>query len=215
MSANAYPVQLTIDYPDRPLSRLSSAFRIFTVIPILIVLAALDSSNYSWDSNWGDTGSSSTQTMTGGVGLLVVPVVLMILFRQKYPRWWYDWNFNLMGFVNRVASYGLLMTDVYPSTDEEQYAHLELPYPDVQRDLNRWLPLVKWLLAIPHYIVLILLYLAAIVVVVLAWFAILFTGRYPRSMFEFVEGVLRWHNRVAAYMFVLVTDQYPPFRLSP
>jgi len=214
MSANAYPVQLTIDYPDRPLSRLSSAFRIFTVIPILIVLAALDSSNYSWDSNWGDTGSSSTQTMTGGVGLLVVPVVLMILFRQKYPRWWYDWNFNLMGFVNRVASYGLLMTDVYPSTDEEQNAHLELPYPDVERDLNRWLPLVKWLLAIPHYIVLFFLYVGVFFVAIAAWFAILFTGRLPRGLFDYMAGVLRWSNRVTAYAVVLTTDEYPPFRLA-
>jgi Domain of unknown function (DUF4389) len=214
MSANAYPVQLTIDYPDRPLSRLSSAFRIFTVIPILIVLAALDSSNYSWDSNWGDTGSSSTQTMTGGVGLLVVPVVLMILFRQKYPRWWYDWNFNLMGFVNRVASYGLLMTDVYPSTDEEQNAHLELPYPDVQRDLNRWLPLVKWLLAIPHFILLFFLYVGVFFAAIAAWFAILFTGRLPRGLFDYMAGVLRWSNRVTAYAIVLTTDEYPPFRLA-
>ena len=214
MSANAYPVQLTIDYPDRPLSRLSSAFRIFTAIPIFIVLAALDSSNYSWDSSWGDTGSSSTQTASGGVGLLVVPIVLMILFRQKYPRWWYDWNFNLMSFVNRVASYGLLMTDVYPSTDEEQNAHLELPYPDVQRDLNRWLPLVKWLLAIPHFIVLFFLYVGVFFVAIAAWFAILFTGRLPRGLFDYMAGVLRWSNRVTAYAVVLTTDEYPPFRLA-
>ena len=214
MSAHAYPVRLTIDYPDRPLSRLSSAFRIFTVIPILIVLAALDSSNYSWDANWGDTGSSSTQTASGGVGLLVVPIVLMILFRQKYPRWWYDWNFNLMGFVNRVASYGLLMTDVYPSTDEEQNAHLELPYPDVQRDLNRWLPLVKWLLAIPHFIVLFFLYVGVFFAAIAAWFAILFTGRLPRGLFDYMAGVLRWSNRVTAYAIVLTTDEYPPFRLA-
>ncbi len=211
MSANAYPVHLTIDYPDRPLSRLSSAFRIFTVIPILIVLAALDSANYSWDSHWGDTRSS--QTASGGVAVLVVPIVLMILFRQKYPRWWYDWNFNLMGFVNRVASYGLLMTDVYPSTDEEQNAHLELPYPDVQRDLNRWLPLVKWLLAIPHLIILFFLSIAAFFAVVIAWFAILFTGRYPRGLFDFVVGVGRWALRVSAYAFLLTTDRYPPFSL--
>ena len=214
MATNVYPVQLTIDYPDRPLSRLSSAFRIFTAIPIFIVLAALDSSNYSWDSNWGDTGSSSTQTVTGGVGLLVIPVVLMIVFRQKYPRWWYDWNFNLMGFVNRVSSYGLLMTDVYPSTDEEQNAHLELPYPDVERELNRWLPLVKWLLAIPHFIVLFFLYVGVFFVAIAAWFAILFTGRLPRGLFDYMAGVLRWSNRVTAYAVVLTTDEYPPFRLA-
>ena len=206
-------MQLTIDYPDRALSRLSSAFRIFTVIPILIVLAALDSANYSWDSHWGDTGARDA-TASGGVALLVVPIVLMILFRQKYPRWWYDWNFNLMGFVNRVASYGLLMTDVYPSTDEEQNAHLELPYPDVERDLNRWLPLLKWLLAIPHFILLFFLYVGVFFVAIAAWFAILFTGRLPRGLFDYMAGVLRWSNRVTAYAIVLTTDEYPPFRLA-
>ncbi len=214
MATNVYPVQLTIDYPDRPLNRLTSALRIFTVIPIMIVLTALDSSSYSWNSDWGDTGGSSTSTAAGGIGLLVLPVVLMIVFRQKYPRWWYDWNFNLMGFTNRVGSYLLLMTDVYPSTDEEQNAHLELPYPDVERDLNRWLPLVKWLLAIPHYIVLAFLILGVIIVAIVAWFAILFTGRMPRGLFDYMAGVLRWCNRVAAYAFVLTTDEYPPFRLA-
>jgi hypothetical protein len=215
MATSTYPVQLTIDYPDRPLNRLSSAFRIFTVIPILIVLSTLDSSSYSWDANWGDGGrSTSTHSAATGVGLVVLPVVLMILFRQKYPRWWFDWNFNLMGFINRVASYGLLMTDVYPSTDEEQNAHLVLPYPDVERDLNRWLPLVKWLLVIPHYIVLFFLYVGVLIAAIVAWFAILFTGQLPRGLFDYMAGVLRWSNRVTAYAFVLTTDEYPPFRLA-
>jgi hypothetical protein len=139
----------------------------------------------------------------------------MLLFRQKYPRWWFDWNRELLRFSNRVYAYGLLMDDRYPSTDEHQYVRLDFPYPDAPRELNRWLPLVKWLLAIPHFIVLFFLGLAAIVVVIIAWFAILFTGRFPRGMFEFVEGVLRWSNRVIAYALVLVTDRYPPFRLSP
>jgi hypothetical protein len=215
MATSSYPVQLSIDYPDRPLDRLSSAFRIFTVIPILIVLSLLDSSSYSWDSDWGDGRSTSTHSAATGVGLVVLPIVLMIVFRQKYPRWWFDWNFNLMSFINRVASYALLMTDVYPSTDEEQNAHLELPYPDVERDLNRWLPLVKWLLAIPHYIVLFFLYIGVLVVAIVAWFAILFTGRLPRGLFDYMAGVLRWSNRVGAYALVLTTDEYPPFRLAP
>ena len=91
---------------------------------------------------------------------------------------------------------------------------LDFPYPDAKRDLNRWLPLVKWLLAIPHYIVLLFLYLALIVLVIGAWFAILFTGRYPRGIFDFVEGVIRWHNRVVGYALILVTDRYPPFSLG-
>jgi Domain of unknown function (DUF4389) len=138
----------------------------------------------------------------------------MILFRQKYPRWWFDWNLNLVRFENRVGAFLFLLRDEYPSTDEEQTIHLDFPYPDAKNDLNRWLPLVKWLLAIPHYIVLFFLYLATIVVVIVAWFAILFTGRYPRGIFDFVQGVIRWHNRVVGYAFILVTDRYPPFSLS-
>jgi uncharacterized protein DUF4389 len=106
------------------------------------------------------------------------------------------------------------MNDSYPSTDERQWVQLDFPYPDARRDLNRWLPLVKWLLAIPHYIVLFFLYIAVIVLVIGAWFAILFTGRYPRGIFDFVEGVIRWHNRVLGYAFILVTDRYPPFSMS-
>jgi ribosomal protein L25 (general stress protein Ctc) len=149
----------------------------------------------------------------GGTGLLFLPPLLMILFREKYPRWWYDWNLELLRFSNRVGTYLALMNDRYPSTDERQWVHLDFPYPDAKRDLNRWLPLVKWLLAIPHYIVLAVLYLAVVVVVIVAWFAILFTGRYPRGIFDFVEGVIRWHNRVVGYAFILVTDRYPPFSL--
>ena len=113
-----------------------------------------------------------------------------------------------------MGAYLALMDDRYPATDEHQSVHLDYPYPDAQRDLNRWLPLVKWLLAVPHYIVLFFLWIAALVVVIVVWFAILFTGRYPRGLFDFVEGVIRWHNRVIAYAWVLATDRYPPFRLS-
>jgi hypothetical protein len=139
----------------------------------------------------------------------------MILFRQKYPRWWFDWNLNLLRFSNRVGTYLALMDDRYPSTDEEQYVHLDITYPDARRDLNRWLPLVKWFLAIPHYIVLFFLWIGAVVAVIIAWFAILFTGRYPRGLFDYVGGVIRWGNRVTAYAFLLVTDRYPPFQLRP
>jgi hypothetical protein len=206
--ATQYPVQFSVDYPDRDLNRLTTGFRLFMAIPIAIVLATLGGEGASWGAEqwrWGTT--------TGG--LLFIAPLLLILFRQKYPRWWFDWNLELMRFSNRVGTYVALMSDRYPSTDEHQAVRFELVYPDAERDLNRWLPLVKWLLAIPHYIVLLFLWLAAIVSVIVAWFAILFTGRYPRGLFDFVVGVLRWGNRVGAYAFVLVTDEYPPFRLSP
>jgi hypothetical protein len=186
-----YPVQFSIEYPDRDLSRLTTAFRLIVAIPIGIVAAALNGS------------------------LLFLATLLMVVFRQKYPRWWFDWNLELLRFENRIVAYLALMDDRYPSTDEHQAVTLDFPYPDAKQGLNRWLPLVKWLLAIPHYIVLFFLVIAALVVIILAWFAILFIGRYPRGLFDFVLGVMRWGNRVAAYAFVLVTDRYPPFRLSP
>jgi Domain of unknown function (DUF4389) len=207
----AYPVQFSVDYPDRSLNRLTTAFRIFTVIPIAIVLASIG--GYSGGGDWDGNGTGTTLAVSGA-GLLFFPPLLMILFREKYPRWWYDWNLELLRFTNRVGTYVALMDDRYPSTDERQWVRLDFPYPDAKRDLNRWLPLVKWFLAIPHYIVLFFLSLAAIIVVIFAWFAILFTGRYPRGIFDFVEGVIRWHNRVVGYALILVTDRYPPFSMS-
>ena len=206
-----HPVRFSVDYPDRPLNRVSTAFRIFTVIPIAIVLSSI--SGYTSTGSY-DAGSDASTVVIGGTGLLFLPPLLIILFREKYPRWWFDWNLELLRFSNRVGIYMALMDDRYPSTDERQSVRLDFPYPDAQRELNRWLPLVKWFLAIPHYIVLFFLYLVAFVMVIGAWFAILFTGRYPRGIFEFVEGVIRWHNRVVGYAWILVTDRYPPFSLS-
>jgi uncharacterized protein DUF4389 len=204
-----YPVQFSVVYPDRPLDRLTTAFRLIVAIPILIVLGTVAG------GAWGSTSDQTrTAVVAGAGGLLFLGPLLMIVFRQKYPRWWFDWNLELLRFANRVGVYLALMDDHYPATDEQQSVHLDYPYPDVQRDLNRWLPLVKWLLAIPHYIALFVLYVIAVVAVIVAWFIILFTERYPREIFDFVEGVIRWHNRVVGYALLLVTDQYPPFRLA-
>jgi hypothetical protein len=208
---DGYPVRFSVDYPDRSLNRLTTFFRVFTVIPIAIVLASIG--GYTGGGGY-EADDAGTTIAVSGIGLLFLPPLLMILFREKYPRWWFDWNLELLRFANRVCTYFALMDDRYPSTDERQWVQLDFPYPDAKRDLNRWLPLVKWLLAIPHYIVLFFLYLAVIVVVIVAWFAILFTGRYPRGIFHFVEGVIRWHNRVVGYALILVTDRYPPFSLS-
>jgi len=206
MQSAEYPVQFSVDYPDRPLNRLTTALRILVAIPILVVLESVSGGHFSVESG---------QIVTYGAGAtLFLGPLLMILFRRKYPRWWFDWNLELQRFGNRVLVFLALMDDQYPSTDERQAVHLDYAYPDAPRDLNRWLPLVKWLLAIPHFIVLVFLWLAALVAVIGAWFAILFTGRYPRGIFTFVEGVLRWSQRVFAYAFLLVTDKYPPFSLT-
>ena len=207
----SYPVHFAVDYPDRMLDRLTTALRVFTVIPIGVVLGSIGGYTAEWS---GGSGGARTIAI-GGTGLLFLPPLLMIVFRQKYPRWWFEWNLALLRFANRVGVYLALMDDVYPSTEDEQSVHLNFPYPDARDGLNRWLPLVKWLLAIPHYLVLFLLYIGAIFAVIGTWLVILFTGRYPRAIFDYVEGVLRWHNRVIGYAFILVTDEYPPFRLAP
>ena len=193
-----YAARLEIDYPDRDLDRVSTLLRIFYVIPIAIVLGLIGGSEGYW------LATSS---------FLFVPTALMIVFRQKYPRWWFDFNLELARFGTRVAGYFALLSDEYPSTTDEQYVHLDIDYPDATQ-LNRWAPLYKWFLAIPHYIVVFVLTIAGILATIVAWFIILFTGRYPEGIFEFVVGVARWNLRVGAYAFLLVTDEYPPFSLD-
>jgi Domain of unknown function (DUF4389) len=206
-----YPLTYSVEYPDRPLNRLSTFFRIFTVIPILIVIASISGDTYAWDS-----GAARDAVVSVGApgGFLFIAVLLMILFRKKYPRWWFDWNRELLRFGARVHTYLVLMNDQYPSTDEQQWVHLEIDYPNAETDLGRGMPLVKWFLAIPHYIVLFFLGIGAFFAVIFAWFAILFTGRYPRGVFDYVMGVQRWFLRVLAYTHLLVTDKYPPFSLD-
>jgi hypothetical protein len=204
----AHPTTLSVDYPDRGLNRLTSFFRIIVIIPIGILLCLV--SGAAWESG---KGHQCLVTLSAG-GVLFLATMLMLVFRQKYPRWWFDWNIALTKFSARVGAYLALLRDEYPSTDEDQAVHIEIPYPDAKKDLNQWLPLVKWLLAIPHYIVLFFLGIAAIFVVIITWFAILFTGRYPKGLFDFVVGVMRWSLRVMAYAALLTTDEYPPFTLK-
>jgi hypothetical protein len=207
-----YAATLTIDYPEH-LDRLSTVFRLLWAVPILVVLGFLTAT--------GEQGTRLTpageQVAGGGGGMvagLAVATAVMIVVRTRYPRWWFDFARELARFEARIGAYLTLQTDRYPSTVDAQSVHVDVAYPDVERDLNRWLPLVKWLLAVPHYVVLVVLWPAAVVSVVLAWFAIVVTGRYPRGLFDFVEGVARWSLRVNAYAFLLVTDRYPPFSLK-
>jgi hypothetical protein len=206
----SYPVRFDVDYPDRELDRVTSFFRIIFAIPIVVVLATIGGPAV-------DVGGDNGGFFFAGVasGILFFPPLLLIVFREKYPRWWFDFNLAYLRFENRLIAYLLLLRDEYPSTDEEQAVHLQLPYPDVRAELNRWMPLVKWFLAIPHYIVLIILDIGVVLGAIGAWFVILVTGRYPPGLFDFMVGAMRWHNRVVGYAFALVTDTYPPFRLAP
>ena len=190
---SSYPVDFNIEYPEGLQNRLKAVFRIVLALPILVVVVLI-------------TGGAQS-------GFLVFGPLLMIVFRRKYPRWWFDFNVELARFEARIFAYLTLMREEYPSTDDHQAVTLDFEYPDVERDLNRWMPIVKWLLAIPHFIVLIFLWIAAIFALIAAWFTILFTGRYPRVLFDFVVGVSRWWYRVGAYAFLLTTDKYPPFSL--
>jgi hypothetical protein len=199
-----FPASLEIGYPDRERNRLTTFFRLFTVIPIGVILALV--------TGGGGGGHSSSHAFGPG-GIVFLATALMLLFRQKYPRWWFDWNLALTRFATRVMAYLALLRDEYPSTEDEQAIHVAIPYPDASVELNRWLPLVKWILAIPHYIVLGFLGVAAVCCILAAWCAILFSGRYPRSLFDFVVGVFRWGLRVLAYAFLLTTDRYPPFSM--
>jgi hypothetical protein len=213
-----YAARLEIDYPEK-LDRLTTLFRIIWIIPIAIIVGLVSGAGETVTNTVvlneaGEVIKRTRDTAGGLASGLAAATALMIIFRQRYPRWWFDFSRELTRFEARVGAYAALLTDQYPSTVEEQSVHLEIDYPDVEQDLNRWLPLVKWLLAIPHYIVLAVLWAVAVVVIIVAWFAILFTGSYPRSLFDYVVGVGRWSLRVQAYMFLLVTDQYPPFSLK-
>ncbi len=209
-----YAARLDIDYPDR-LDRVTTLFRVVLIIPIAIVISALSAAATSTTVSYA-SGEVVEKTTTSGGGIaggLFAATALMIIFRQRYPRWWFDFALEFNRFGMRVGAYLALLTDRYPSTEDEQSVHLDLDFPDAREDLNRWLPLVKWFLALPHYFVLMFLVLGAFVAVVIAWFAILFTGRYPRALFDYVVGVGRWALRVQAYAFLLLTDSYPPFSL--
>jgi hypothetical protein len=195
-TTNTYPVKFNVDYLEKH-DRLTSFVRLIWCLPALVLLCLISSS-----------GGAS---IAGG---LLIATALMIIFRQRYPRWWFDFALELNRFTTRVFAYLLLLSDQYPSTVDKQSVHLDIEYPNVKKDLNRWLPLVKWLLAIPHYVVLAFLIIAAVFATIFGWFAVLFIGRYPKSLFDFVVGVMRWSQRVNAYSFLLITDKYPPFSLS-
>ncbi len=213
-----YAARLEIDYPEK-LDRFTSFFRWIWIVPILIIFGLISNAGetvtHTVILNQAGEVVETTRDTAGGLATgLFAATALMIAFRQRYPRWWFDFSRELTRFGTRVGAYAALLTDQYPSTVEEQGVHLEIDYPDVGNDLHRYLPLVKWFLLIPHYIVMAFLFSGAVLAAIAAWFAILFTGKYPLGLFNYVVGVFRWGLRISAYGFLLVTDEYPPFSLK-
>lgn len=214
--ADTCALTLDVDYPQQ-LSRWKALLRPLLAVPILVLVGLIVWPNDSVEltASWGiEPWTITVPNISYFGGLLVLPPLLMIIVRRKYPRWWFDWNVGLLKLQARVSAYLYLLRDEYPSTDEGQAVHVTVRYPDASRELKRWLPILKWLFAIPHYVVLVVLSVASLVAVVIAWFAVVITGRYPRPLFDFIVGYLRWNYRVAAYALLLVTDEYPPFRLG-
>ena len=218
MNTTSYPARLDIDYPLK-LDRLTTFFRFIWIIPIGIIWGLIsgvgETVRYTVYLNPSGEIINTVRDTTGGLlSGLIAATALMILFQQRYPRWWFDFNRELTRFGYRVGAYFGLLTDQYPSTVEEQSVHLDIDYPDVKTGLNRWMPLFKWFLAIPHYIVLAFLAVGAVFAVIISWFAIMLSGQYPKGLFDYVVGVARYGLRVNAYAFLLVTDRYPPFNLQ-
>ena len=205
-----YPVRFSIAYSASS-NRLTVLLRPLLVIPVLLIMQLITGDLW----NTLDPSADVVKAMLPFAGMLWLAPLLMIVFRRKYPLWCFDSYLELYRFSARVLVYLLLLRDEYPSLDEEQAVRLRIEYPDAAGELRRFLPLVKWLLALPHLAALSVLGIAALIATVFAWFAIMVLGRYPRALFTFVEGTLRWGLRVYCYAFMLTTDRYPPFRFSP
>ena len=195
--SNQIETQVDVTLTER--NRVTALFRIILVVPMAIFVA-------SFAPNWSNNSDSWT------IGLLILPVALAIVFRQVYPSYLLTFNEALLSLQTRVDAYVLLLTDEYPSIEDNDVVSVTFPEVDA-KSLNRWLPLVKWFLAIPLYLVGIAYIIYAAFLTLFAWFSILFTGNYPEFCAEGVVGTIAYWNRVVGYALVLVTDEYPSFSL--
>jgi len=195
-------IETQIDVTLTERDRISALFRIILVIPMAIFLASFSPSDYS----------STDSPNFLAVGFLALPVALAIIVRQIYPSYLLAFNEALLSLQTRVDAYVLLLTDEYPSIEENDVVSVVFPPVDAKL-LNRWLPLVKWFLAIPLYVVGLFYILYSLLLTIFAWFNVVFTGNYPEKCAEGVVGTIAYWNRVAGYALLLVTDEYPTFSL--
>jgi hypothetical protein len=197
--SNQIETQIDVSLTER--NRLTALFRIILVMPALLFLASFSPDSAFSEDNIGIYA-----------GLLALPAALAIVIRQVYPSYVLAFNEALLSLQTRVDAYLLLLTDEYPSIEENDVVSVTFPEVDAKQ-LNRWLPLIKWLLALPLYLVGIVYVIYAAVLTVIAWFSVLFTGNYPEFCAEGVVGTIAYWNRVAGYALLMVTDEYPTFSL--
>jgi len=199
--SNQIETQIDVTMTER--NRTSALFRLILVVPIAIFVAAFTPSVAGLDS--GDMNSLNA-------GFFALPVALAIVFRQVYPSYLLSFNEALLSLQTRVNAYVCLLTDEYPSIEDNDVVSVTFPEVDAKA-LNRWLPLVKWFLAIPLYVVGIVYIFYGLFLTGCAWISILFSGNFPEFCAEGIVGVIAYWNRVVGYALVLVTDEYPTFSL--
>jgi len=195
--SNQIETQIDVTLTER--NRVTALFRLILVVPMAIFVASFAP---AWSNN----------TDSWSVGLLVFPVALTLVFRQVYPSYLLTFNEALLSLQTRVDAYVLLLTDEYPSIEENDVVSVTFPEVDAKA-LSRWLPLIKWFIAIPLYLLGVAYIIYAAFLTLFAWFSILFTGNFPEFCAEGIVGVIAYWNRVVGYALVLVTDEYPTFSL--
>mmetsp|Transcript_12298 Transcript_12298/g.29571 ORF Transcript_12298/g.29571 Transcript_12298/m.29571 type:complete len:269 (-) Transcript_12298:213-1019(-) len=190
--SSSYPARLEVDYREDDVSRIEVLLRIFKIIPVLLFSAFVGSTLY-------------------------LSTLIMVMFQLKYPRWWFDFRLEYKRYSTRIGTFVALMTDKYPSTTDEQIVHLDIDYPgqDVSQSMNRWGPLYKIILSVPHFFICFALKIGYLLALVVVWIYLLVAGgKYPKFIFDYIVSYWRWSLRYDAYTFLLVTDEYPPFSMK-
>jgi len=198
--SNQIQTLIQVELEDR--NRLTAFFRLVIVMPVAIYVSAFAIDSISTDT-WGYSLG----------GLIFLPTLLALVFRGIYPSYALAFNHALISLETRVNAYALLLTDDYPSIEENDIVKITLPEVGEGSQLNRYLPLIKWFLAIPLYVMAIIYLVYGLFLTLFAWLSILFSGKYPVWCADAMVGILAFYNRVYGYAFILITDEYPSFSL--